>query len=191
MSSPFLFYLRKFPSTVIIGRRFGLPVVPTLPSISQGIHFIRQSTSFSKDCGSPIKLPLLCYHRLSGAESGTITFRQTRFLPAPSSILTGLYSNMKLHHTNPKATRASMLLRWGTWSFYPNVRRKQINQYFDLGYVFRMFDGILFHGLLRDCVRLKWQAPKGKLDCLSRTTLISDPRRGACALIEITEPLGN
>lgn len=188
MSSPFLFYLRTVPSSVIIGRGFGFHMVPALPLLCQSIQFFRQSTSFSKGCASPIKLTQLCYHPLSCALSGTINFRQARYVAAPSSLLAGVGSNMRRYHTKPRATKASMLSRWGTWSSYRNIRQKQINKYFSLGYVFRMFDGIFFHGLLRQCVKLEWQTPTGKLDCLSRT-MISDTRRGPCILIEIMEPL--
>lgn len=190
MLSPFLFYLRTIPSTVIIGWGFGPHVVPALPLISQSFQSVRQSTSFSKDCGSPIKLAQLRYHSSSCVLSGTINFRQARSVAASSSLLAGVRSNTKRYHTKPRATKASMLSRWGTWSSYRNVRQKQVNQYFSLGYVFRIFDRILFRGLLRHCVKLEWQAPTGKLDCLSRT-MFSDTRRGPCILIEIMEPLTN
>lgn len=190
MSSPFLFHLRINPSTVIIGRKFGLHVVPALPLVSPSIPSVRQSMSFSKDCGSPIKLTQLCHHPLSCILSRTINFRHARSVAAPSSLRAGVRSNTKRYHTKPRATKASMLSRWGTWSSYRNVRQKQINQYFSLEYVFRMFDGILFRGLLRHCVKLEWQVPTGKLDYLSRT-IFSDTRRGPCILIEVMEPLTN
>lgn len=190
MSSPSLFYLRTFPSTVIISRGFGPRVVPVLPLVSQSVQFVRQSTSFSKDCGYTTKLTQLSHHPLSCVLSGTINFRQARSVAARISLRAAVGSNKEHYYTKPGATKASMLSRWGTWSSYRNVRQKQINQYFGLRYVFRMFDEILFHGLLRHCVKLEWQTPTGKLDCLSRT-VISDNPRGPCVLIEIMDPLTN
>ena len=189
MSSAVPSILRKFPSPVIIGPGFRPRLVPSLPSTSQCVQSVRHFTSPSKYCGPLIKLTQSRYHRASCLGSGTIIFRQTRSTAAPSNIVTGLYSIRKLYYTGPKATKANMLCKWHTWSSYPNLRRKQINQYFDLGYVSRMLDGVLFRGLLRNCMVLRWKAPNGKLDCLSRTTLISDATRGPRARIEIMKPL--
>lgn len=191
MSSPSFFYLWKFPSTVVIGPGFRPRLVPTLPPTSQCIQSVRQFTSPSKYCGPSIKATLPCYHRSSCLGSGTIIFRQTRSLAAPSNVFTGLDSNMKLYHTGRKTTKAIMLCKWHTWSSHRNLRQKQINQDFDLGYVSRILDGVLFRGSLGNCVELKWEAPKEKLDCLSRTTLITDARRGHRVRIEIMKPLAN
>ena len=191
MSSPSFFYLRKFPSTGINGPGFGACLVPSLPSTSQRVQSVRHFTSPSKYCGPPIKLPLPYYHRLLCLRSRTTNFRQTRSLAGSSNKYTGLCPRKKLYYASPKAIEAIMLCKWHKWSSYPNLRRKQINQYFDLWYVFRMLDGILFQGMLRNCVLLKWRTPKGKLDCRSRTKVITDARRGPCVRIEVTKPLVN
>lgn len=84
--------------------------------------------------------------------------------------------------------QAARLRKWGTWSSPRGIRRTQINQRFGLRYVFRIFDKILFRGLLDKCVKLKWvETPVEKLDWLSRTSSISDTERGPRACIQIVK----
>ena len=191
MSSPSVFHLRRFPSTIIISRKLGRHKVPKFSSASQGVLFLRQFASFSKDCGPSVKLSPLCYHRSSYVGTGTINLSRSRFSEDPSSILAGMYPKKKLYHTNPNATRARMLSRLDTWLSYRNFRRKQIQQYFDLRYVFRMLDVVYFRGLLQDRITLMWEPPKGNSDRLSRTTLELDAKRGPCFLIVVVRPLTN
>ena len=107
------------------------------------------------------------------------------------SILAAIYSKKKPYHTHLKAAKATMLRRLARWLSYRNFRPKQIKQYFDLEYVFRMLNTIFFGGLLHDRVELKWKSPVGKLDYLSRNKPIFDDRRGLRAEIEIVKPLTN
>lgn len=141
---------------------------------------------------APIKVLLLCHQRLSCVRSRTINFHPTRAPATPSNGLTGLYSNTKLYHTGLEATKAIELHKWYTWSGPPNIRRKQINQHFDLGHISRILDKIIFHGLLGNYVVLRWvEAPTKDLDWLCRTTLISDHKRGPCDFIEVMKPVTN
>ena len=189
MSSPCSFYLRRVPSTMIAGGALGPRIFTSLYSTSQSIQMIRSSTRSSKDCGSRIKLLFQCRHPLSCVRSDTISFGQNKSLATPSNILAGLYSDKKLYHTGPKATEAHMLNRWNTWSFYRNVRRKQINQYFDLWYIFDIIDALLFQERLRNRVMLMWKAPTGKLDWPSRIPLILVTKKEPRVFIEIKKPL--
>ena len=192
MSSPCLFYLRKLPSSKIIGREFGPCMVPRLSYAAKSVHAARLLTSSSIACGPSIKALLLCHHRLSCIESRTINIHQTSSPAASSNVLASLYSKTMLYHTNSKATKAASLRSWDTWSSHASLRRKQIKQHFGLGYFSRILDQVIFCGLLSNRVVLRWlKAPKGKLDWLSRTTLISDAKRGPCYLIEVTKPLAN
>ena len=188
MSSLFLFILRKCPLTIITGRGYNSVA---LPIKFHSIKNARQSMSSSIDCGPPIQVPLLCHYRLSCAGFGTIKFPQTRSLAAPSKDVACLYSGRKLFRTGFHATAAAKLRGWDTWSWPTNLRQKQINQHFNLRYVYHIFNERLFHNLLSNVV-LRWvEAPTGKLDWLSRTILISDPKRGPYALIEIEKPMSN
>ena len=192
MLSHFLLRLRKFPSAIIIGRGFRPHVVPRLCSTVQSVRSARQSTSYSIDYGPPINVLLLCHHHLSCVELGATTLHQDRSSAAPSNVLAGLYSKTKPYHTDPKATEAANLRKWDTWSSARNLRPKQINQHFNLEYVYRILDKLLFDGLLGKGVVLRWvETPVGKTDWLSRTTLISDAKRGPCALVEVMKPLAN
>ena len=188
MSLPISVSLRRFPFPMIISRGSGPHIISSLPSASRSVQLFRQFASFSKDCRPPLKLPLPCYHGLSNVGSGIINYCQTRSSAGPSSIVVDMYSKKKLYHTRQKATKARMLRRWDTWLLYRNLRQKQINQYFDLQYVLRIFDGIHFRGLLRDDVVVKWKDPKEMLGCLSRTSFDEDARRGPFVLIEIMKP---
>ena len=191
MLSPFSFCRRRLPSTMTISRGIGPHVVPSSSSASPSSHFLLQLASFSKDCRRPVKPPLLCYHRSLCVRFGTSNFRQNGSPLGPRSILAGIHSKKKLYQTHLRAAKATMLRRLTTWLSHPNFRRKQIKRYFQLGYVFPMLNIIFFDGLLHGRVKLKWKDPMGKLDCLSRTKLISDDRRGLCAEIEIVKPLTN
>ena len=191
MLSPFSFCRRRLPSTMTISRGIGPHIVPISTSASSSFCFLKQFASFSKDCRRPVKPPLLCNHRSLCVGFGTSTFRQMRSSAGPRSILAGIYSNKKPYHTHPKAAKATMLRNLARWLSYPNFRRKQIKQSFDLGFVSRMLNTIFFGGLLHDRVKLKWKDPMGKPDYLSRTELTYDDRRGPCAEIEIVKPLTN
>lgn len=192
MSSPFLFCLRQFPCNILTRRGFGPHVLLCLFSTSQGIKGARQSTSSSIDCGPQIEGLLLCHHHLSCVGSGTINFRQTRSPAALCNLLASPCSKRRPYHTDPKATKAINIRIWETWSSYPSLRRKQINQHLGLRYISRIFDGIFFRGLLRNRVVLKWaKTPTERLDCLSRTTLILDVIQGPRALIEVMKPVIN
>lgn len=192
MLSHFLLRLSKSPSAIIIGRGFRPHVVPRLCSTAGSVRTARQSTSSSIDCGPQINFLLLCHHRLSCVGPGATNFRQNRSPAAPSGVLAGLYSQTKPYHTDFKATEAANFRRWDTWSSARNLRPKLINQHFNLGYVYRILDALLFNGLLGKGVVLRWvETPVGKTDWLSRTTLISDAKRGPCALVEVMKPLAN
>ena len=191
MSSPFSFCRRRLPSTMTISRGIGPHLVPISTSASPSFRFLRQFASFSKECRRPVKPPLLCYHRSLCVGFGTSNFRQMRSSAGPRSILTDIYSNKKPYHAHLKAAKATKLRNLARWLSYPNFRRKQIKQSFDLGFVFRMLNTIFFGNLLHDRVKLKWKDPMGKLDYLSKTTLTFDDRRGPCAEIEIGKPLTN
>lgn len=185
MSSPFLFYLGKFPSTMNIRRGSGPNAVRSLSSIAQSVRNVGQSTLSSKDLQPSIKLPLLCDHNLSRVASGDINLRQTTSPAASKNVVSGLGSTAKLYPTDCNATEASVR-RWKTWSSYPNPRRKQIKQYFGLPYISRILDEIIFRGQLGNHVLLRWVE---RLDCSSRTTLISDAKRGPHILIEVMKPI--
>ena len=187
MSAPFLFARLKFPFPAIIGRGSGPHVGPSLSSKAQNIQNFMQSTSSSKESGSPVRLSLLCHHRCSCVGVGIINFRQTRSPVAPSNLHARMYSNMKLYHTNRKATIAIMLRRWSIWSRYSNFRRKQINRHFDLRRVFSILDEVIFHGLEGSRVRLRWEAPRGKPDWSSRIT-IADTKQGPRPSIVVMKP---
>lgn len=192
MSSSYLFCLRKVPSTFTIGRAFGAHVAPRLPFTAYNVKGATLATSSSITCGAPIKLLLLSHHQPSYVGSRTINWPQSRSPAASSNILAGPNSKAKLYHTDFKATEAAEFRKWETWLSPRNFRRKQINQHFDLPYVFRIFDGLLFRGRLRNLVVLRWvDAPMGKPEQLSRNTSITDIRRWPCALIELTRSLCN
>ena len=160
--------------------------------VSQSFKGASQSTSPSIDCGAQVNVLPLYHHRLSCVGSRTITFHRTRSSAASSNVLAGLYLKTKLHYTVFDATEATELGKWYTWARGPNIRRKQINQHFGLGHVFRILDKILFRGLLSKCVVLRWvEAPVEKMDWLSRTTWKSDATRGPYALIEVRKPVAN
>ena len=189
MSSSFPFYFRKFPSTIIAGWGSG-PLI--MPFTFQSVKNARQPISSSINCGPRMQVPLLCHHRLSRVGSGTINFRQTRSLAAPNNYLTSLDFKMRQFHTDPHAAKAVKRRGWDTWSSPSSLRRKQINQHFGLGKLYRTLDEELFSGLLGNRVVLRWvEAPSLKLDWLSRTILISDPKRGPRPLIEVMRPLSN
>ena len=191
MLSPFSFCRRRLPSTMTISRGIRPHIVPSSSSASPSFCLLGQFASFSKDCASPVKLPLLCYHSSSYAGSGTINFRQTRFSAGSSSIFAGIYFNKKLYRTHTKATettKASMLRKLEKWLSYPNLRKKQIKRDFNLPRVFHILDGIFFEGRLRDRVAVEWKDPK-EMDCLSRIGSTSDVRQRPCPLIEVSKPL--
>lgn len=160
--------------------------------VAQSIKFARPSPSSSIYCGSSRKALPLYHHRSSCVGSRTISTHQNRTPAASSNVLARLYLETKLHHTDLEATKATELRNWYTWSRRPNLRRKQINQHFDLGRVSRKFDKILFRGLLSKRVVLRWvEAPVKNVDWLSRTTSKSDAKRGPYTLIEVRKPVAN
>lgn len=97
-----------------------------------------------------------------------------------------------LCYTDLKTAKVAKYHSWDTWSSARNLRRKQINQHFDLGRISRILDKRIFRGLLVNRVVYRWvKAPLGKLEWVSRTTLISNVKGGPCALIEIMKPVAN
>ena len=191
MSSPFLFYLRQFPSNILNGRGFGPHVVPRLSSTAQGIKVARQSTSSRINLGPQSKAFLPCHHRVWCLGSRTIKLRQTRCPATPCNVLAVLCSTTELY-TGTKATEAASIYRWKIWLLYHNLRRKQINQSFRLRDVYGIFDDSIFGGLLGNRVVLRWvEAPTGKLDRLSKITSIPDVKQGLRLLIEVMKPVVN
>lgn len=189
MSSSSPFYFRKFPSTIIAGWGSG-PLI--IPFNFQSVKNARQPISSSINCGPRMQVPLLCHRRLSRVRCGTINFQQIRSLAAPNNYHTPLDLKMRLFHTDPHAAKAVKRRGWDTWSLPRSLRRKQINQHFGLGKLYRILDEELFSGLLGNRVVLRWvEAPSLKLDRLSRTILISDPKRGPRPVIEVMRPLPN
>ena len=176
---------------MIFSRGVGQHKISRLSSTSPSFRYLRQFASSSKHCRRPVKPPLLCYHPSLCVGFGTRNFRQMRSSAGSRSILAAIYSKKKPYHTHLKAAKATMLRRLARWLSYRNFRPKQIKQYFDLEYVFRMLNTIFFGGLLHDRVELKWKSPVGKLDYLSRNKPIFDDRRGLRAEIEIVKPLTN
>ena len=169
MSLPFLFHLHTYHSPILIDSAFGSYAVRGLSSTAKGVPYFRQSASSTKERGSSSKLPLLYHHYSSCVTSSIIHFRQTGSQAFPSNLSVGLRPNTKLYHTGAKAQETTMLHRWRIWSLYLYVRRRQIRCYFGLWWVFRIFDGLLFHGLLGNRVVLRWvEAPTEKLDRPSR-----------------------
>ena len=183
MSSQFLFPLRRFSSIAIVGRGFGSHAV------YHAVKGAMQSTSSGINSGLLINVLPLYYHRLPDVGSRTITYDQTRTQAASSNEITDLYLNIELYITNLEAMKAAQLRRWGTWSSLRSIRRSQINQHFGLRYVFRVFDKLLFRGLLDGCVKLEWvETPTENLGWLSRNSMISDAKRGPYVFIQIVKP---
>lgn len=181
MSLPFLFCFRKVSSSIITCRALGPLVVPHLDSTAQGVDRARNSTSSSICCG--------LLYRIPSAKLG-LSFNSSYPLVMSSTKRHFATRATKLYHTDLGAAEAVELRRWGTWSSPRNVRQKQINQHFDLGRISRILDKIIFRGLLGNRVIFRWsKAPRGKLE--SKTTLISDVKRGPCTLIEVVKPLTN
>ena len=176
---------------MIFNRGVRQHTIPGLSSASPSFRYLTQFASFRKYCRRPVKPPLLCYHRSLGVGFGTSKFRQLRSPGGPRSIITGIYTNKRLCHIQLRADKASMLRKLARWLWCTNFRRKQLNQHFDLGYVFPILNVLFFDGMLHDRVKLKWKHPMGKLDYLSRTKLTVDARRGLCTEVEIVKPLTN
>lgn len=183
MLSPISFCRRTLPSTMVVS----LHLLPVCSSASPSFQFLRQFASFNDAYRRPGKPPLL--HSSLCVGFGTSNVRQIRSSAGPRRRRALMRFNEKLYHTHSKAAKATELRNLARWLSYPNFRRKQINQGFDLGKVFRMLNIIFFDGLLRDRVKLEWKDPMGKLDYLSKTVLFFDPRRGPCVVIEIVKPL--
>ena len=165
MSPPFIFCLRKSSSSRFTGRGLGPIVFP------RSFKTATTSMSFSINCG--------LWHRIPSAGPGLGLHNSYPMVMSSSN------RAMKPYHTDLKAAKFST---WNTWSLPSSIRRKQINQYFHLGHISRIFDDLLFRGLLKKRLVLRWVEPStGKPEWLSRTTLISDVKRGPCALIEVVK----
>ena len=186
--SHLLFARLTFPFPAIVRRGHGPHLISSLSSKAQSARSFTQSTSSSKESGSPTRLSLLCHHRSSSVGVGIINLRQTRPPIVPNSLHARLSSSMKLRHTNDEATRDRMLRRWVTWSRYSNFRPKQINRHFDLRLVCSILDEVIFDGVLGNCVVLRWGALTGKPDWSSRT-IVADTKRGPRLLIVVMKPL--
>ncbi len=183
------FCIRKFTSTIFIGQRFRHHAVPHLCSTAQSVKGTRQSMSFSIGCGPPVKVLLPYRHPLSRMGSEMINFRQSRSPAALSNVSAGLYCRTKLYHI---ATEATNLQRWDIWSSPRNFRRKQIIQYFNLRYISRILNKLLFPGLSGNRMVLRWvETSVRKTDWLSRTTLISDAKGEPYALVEVMKPVAD
>lgn len=192
MSTSYLFCLRKFPTTYTIRRTFGVHVALRLPSTAYSIEGATLATSSSTIRGASIEPLPPSHRRLSCVGARAIDWPQRQSSAAPSNLTAGLHSKAKRYQTDRKATQVAALHDWKTWLSLPNFRRRQINQHFGLWYVFRIVNELLFYDRLDSLVVLRWvDGPIGKLEQLSRTTFITDVKRGPYALIELTRPLRN